>query len=120
MLLTIGSVASPPLLVAAFVWAAREGDLSRPRQRLFIASLLASTLAYVSHFVLAHFLRTSHLTPWDRADLIVGVGGLMFLAALVGVVGSSFGRNYGRICGMVASVLVGMLWWLTGIVTPQV
>ncbi len=109
-------VLPPPLLIAAIVWIFRDAHIvPRPRLRVFIAGVLASTLAYAGHFILAHFLRITQLNPWDRVDITIGVGGLMFLAALVGLVGSSFGRSYGRICGIAASVFVGTLWWMTGI-----
>lgn len=114
--ITIDVVSAPLLIGASLVWLVRDSaGIAAPRRRAFIAGLLASTLAYVGHFALARFLSTTPLKPWDRVDLTIGVGGLMFLSALVGLVGSAFGRGYGRICGIAASVLVGMLWWLTGI-----
>jgi len=112
----VGIVTAPPLWVAAAVWAIRDGDaIRRARLRAFVAGLLASAIAYGGHFALVHYLRALHLNRYDRADLTVGIGGLMFLAAFVGVVGSCFGRSYGRICGIATGVLVGMVWWMTGI-----
>lgn len=111
-------VTPPILLVASMVWVIRSGrTVPRLRRRIFVPGLFSATLAYAAHFLLAYFLRTAHLNNYDRVDTIVGVGGLMFLAALLGLIAGFFGRGYGRICACAASVIIGMLWWFTGMTT---
>jgi len=76
---------------------------------------MSSSVAYAAHFFLRSYLRTAHLEFWAQVDTIVGIGGLMFLAAVAGLVACWFGRGYGRIAGCFASILVATLWWLTGV-----
>lgn len=78
---------------------------------------MSATIAYAAHFVLRWYLRGAHLGYWAEADTVVGIGGLMFLAAMAGLVAAWFGKGYGRITACAGSVLVGALWWLTGIAT---
>ena len=108
----------PILLLSALFWTIREGrSLPRPRRRAFVAGLLSSTIAYSAHFLLRWYLRGAHLSYWARVDTTVGIGGLMFLAAAVGVVAGSFGKGYGRISALLAGITVAALWWFTGIAT---
>jgi uncharacterized BrkB/YihY/UPF0761 family membrane protein len=119
ILTTAAVTATPLLLVGSFLWLFRSGRTVRPaRRKLFLASILATSAAYAGHFVLRWFLRHAHLNLYDQADLTVGIGGLMFLAAFVALITSAFGRSYGRITGACASALVCALWWLTTI-TPS-
>ena len=113
----IVALALPPILLCvAVVWVIRDGrNLSRPRRRLFAAGLLASSVAYASRFVLFPFLATAHLSYFDRVDLTIGIGGLMFLAAAAGFIASCFGRGYGRITALLASLTVAASWWFTKI-----
>lgn len=114
----VAFAAPPALLVAAFIWVQRAGrTVSKARRRAFIGGLLLSTLAYPSHFLLRWYVHRSHLGYWAEVDTVVGVGGLMFLAAITGLVAGCFGRGYGRITTCIASFLIAMLWWLTGVAT---
>ena len=115
-LTTVSVVVTPALLLAGAIWLIRSGrSVSRTRRKLFLSGLLATTIAYAGHFLLRWFLHRANLNIYDQADLTLGVGGLMFLAAFVGLIASLFGTSYGRICSACASILTGALWWLTSI-----
>ena len=108
----------PALLLMACVWMVRDGAaVTGARRRAFVAGVMASSVAYASHFVLRWYVRRAHLSYWAGVDTVVGVGGLMFLAAMVGLVGSAFGKGYGRVTACIASVLVAAIWWFTGVTT---
>jgi len=113
---TLALAVTPFLLGGAIVWFVLFRDtVSRARRKLFLAGILATTLAVAGRFLLGWFFSRAHLNFYDQADTAVGIGGLMFLAAFVGLIGSFFGRSYGRTCACCASLLIGALWWFTSI-----
>lgn len=108
--------AAPLFLAGGLIWAVRSGGtVSKPRRKLFVLGVASSSLAYAVHFVLRWYMGQSRLGYWDQVDVVVGVGGLMFLAAMVGLIGGGFGRGYGRVAACLGSLLVCAMWWMTGV-----
>jgi len=110
-------VAAPLLFLAvAWGWLFHTGRMLNLKRRVpFLCGLTAATVAYVMHFLLRLYLRHAHLGFWPEVHVILGVGRVMIAAALVGFVTSWFGRGYGRVSSCLASLLVFVTWWLTGV-----
>jgi len=116
ILSSIAKLAVPGFLIAALAWALSDGRrLSKSRRLLFAAGWLSSTIAYATHLVLHRYLNHAHIEYWAKVDTMVGIGGLMFLASVIGLVGGSFGKSYGRVSACLAGLLVAAMWWFTAV-----